>query len=81
MLPPATIRPFSYFFLQEAHFLLSMDAVMHIPLSVFQRNDDKYKDVGSFDGIARNVMQVLELALEDRVKLIRVLTTHWQWAY
>ena len=71
-----TIRPFSYLFLQEARFLSNMDAIMRIPLSVFQTNDDKmYSDVGTFDGIARNVVNVSERALSNRVKLIRVLTT------
>lgn len=69
------VRPFSYLFLQEARFLSSMDAVLRIPLSAFCRDKNNNTDLTAFDDIARSVVQFLEKALGDRVKLIRVLTT------
>jgi U3 small nucleolar RNA-associated protein 22 len=54
-----------------------MDAVMRFPLEDIQLNHgggNSCKDAGVFDGISRTVVRVLERALGDRVKLIRVLT-------
>lgn len=62
-------RPFQYLFLQEARFWSVMDAVMRIPLFMFEKQED------AFEGIAIKVVHVLRRALGDRVQLIRVLTT------
>ncbi|EEC42738.1 predicted protein [Phaeodactylum tricornutum CCAP 1055/1] len=72
-------RPFPYLFMIEARFWSRFDSYIRVPIKNIAFSSalwgDDRRDLGDFESISRGLVRILTLALGDRVKAIRVLST------
>jgi len=77
---PTVGRPFQYLFMTPVRFWARCDEYMKIPLDAVTFGSSKLwgrnrADTGDYESMSRGIIEVLRMALGDRVRSIRLLTT------
>jgi U3 small nucleolar RNA-associated protein 22 len=72
-------QPFQYLFMTPVRFWSRSDAYMKVPLNSIAFGSKLWGqnqgDIGNYESVARGIVNVLRMALGDRVRSIRLLTT------
>ena len=78
--PRGEKSPFRHLFLEGCRFWRRYDAYVHLDLNEMEKSStlchelDSTSDVGRYESISRSVVQLLRMALGDRITAIRALT-------
>ena len=78
--PSGSKSPFRNLFLEGCRFWRRYDAYVHLDLNEMEKRSslckefDNSSDVGRYESISRSVVQLLRMALGDRITAIRALT-------